>query len=154
MDQETFTKEYNTGFIITWKLFLRKGIPNAQDWAQAAWTRAWEKRDQWRGDSTFRSWVITIGVNLYRMSLRNTGAKYNQVDMIDQSDCWKFVNDVDNRLNTLSLTSQLPKSDQTILEHYFITGHTAKEVSELVGMNELGVKSRIHRAIKKMAVSA
>lgn len=47
-----------------------RNLDVAIDIAQAAWTRAWEKREQWRGVTAFHVWTLTIAVNILRTQKR------------------------------------------------------------------------------------
>ena len=68
MTPTQFSVEYTSGLPMTVR-FLTKHCGNstqAVDLAQAAWVRAWEAREQYRGDGPFLYWVNTIGLNLLR----------------------------------------------------------------------------------------
>lgn len=68
MTADQFSREYTAkwGNVIG---FLRhRGCSDPEEIAQAAWTQAWEKREQWRGDggAKFVVWVCIIALNMMR----------------------------------------------------------------------------------------
>jgi DNA-directed RNA polymerase specialized sigma24 family protein len=72
ISEDEFSREYREGFLITFKYLLRMGAEHdlAEDLAQEAWARAWEKQCQWRGESKFSYWVLTIAKNYLGMLMR------------------------------------------------------------------------------------
>lgn len=65
---EYYAKHYKG----THRFLLAKGVSQelAEDTCQAAWVRAWEKREQWQGTSSFHVWVNTIAWNYYLGEVR------------------------------------------------------------------------------------
>src|SRR5579863_8333764 len=53
--------------------FVTKGLSwdGAQEAAQAAWVKGWEKRGQLRDPGTVVPWINTIALNMHRSSLRH-----------------------------------------------------------------------------------
>src|ERR1700730_1978979 len=72
MNTEEYGCAYQIGLDRTVRLLIARGISwdCAQETAQAAWARGWEKRDQLRDSKMVMTWVNTIALNMYRSSLR------------------------------------------------------------------------------------
>src|ERR1700689_5944952 len=72
MNAEEYGIAYNTGYVLTVRLLVARGLSwdCAQETAQAAWARGWEKRGQLRDSKTVMKWINTIALNMYRSSLR------------------------------------------------------------------------------------
>jgi DNA-directed RNA polymerase specialized sigma24 family protein len=82
MTATEFAVEYEKSFNRTTGFLCKvRGLDHdaAEELSQAAWSRAWEKRIQWRGTNKFTSWVITIAVNLHLVQLRRKTV-VNQLD--------------------------------------------------------------------------
>lgn len=65
MNQCEFAKAYEEGFLRTEKFLVSRGVrrDNAREFAQEAWTLAWEHIDQLRNDTKIVGWVNTIAWN-------------------------------------------------------------------------------------------
>jgi hypothetical protein len=68
----SFDSIFPSGNAQTVRFLLSKGCSTeqAEELSQQAWSNAWEKRHQFRGDSDLVSWVISIALNLLRMEWR------------------------------------------------------------------------------------
>jgi len=68
MTQEGYGQAYQKGFSKTVRLLRSRGATpdTAEDFAQAAWLRGWQKLDQLRDDGTVVSWVNAIAINYHR----------------------------------------------------------------------------------------
>lgn len=65
MTEAEFAQHYRERYHITVFTLLRwtKDREISEELAQDSWARAWDKRDQWRGESQFYSWVLAIARN-------------------------------------------------------------------------------------------
>jgi len=72
MTQEGYGEAYGQGFKRTVGLLRSRGASrdHAEDVAQAAWLRGWQKLDQLRDEGMIVSWVNTIAINYYRRGSR------------------------------------------------------------------------------------
>jgi DNA-directed RNA polymerase specialized sigma24 family protein len=71
-DRPAFEEAFAVGTTKTVRFLLSKGCTaeEAEELAQIAWSKAWEKRDQFRGDCPLANWVISIALNLLRCEWR------------------------------------------------------------------------------------
>ena len=72
MTIEEYGSAYKNGYARTTRLLVTRGLSwdDAQETAQAAWVKGWEKRGQLRDSTTVLKWINTIALNMYRSSLR------------------------------------------------------------------------------------
>jgi DNA-directed RNA polymerase specialized sigma24 family protein len=75
MGAEMNAEEYGQclqGYIRTTRLLVSQGMSwdGAQEMAQAAWVRGWERRGQLRETIMVTTWINTIALNMYRSDLR------------------------------------------------------------------------------------
>ena len=70
---EFYSEQYTSNFAKTVAFLHRKGIETdlARDLSQDAWTRAWQFREQWRGDCTFETWTFVIANRVWRDHVRS-----------------------------------------------------------------------------------
>ena len=73
MTAEEYGSAYKKGYVRTVRLLVTKGLSwdGAQEAAQAAWVKGWEKRGQLRDSGTVVPWINTIALNMHRSSLRH-----------------------------------------------------------------------------------
>ncbi len=150
MNAEQFSLEFIAGYRYTENLYRRKGITEPEDWSSAAWCRAWEKRDQWSGLSSFRTWVSGIGINLYRMALRS------KVELLPLND-YVFgdkrysADRLEDRIEAESRVLMIPADARRLFLERYSDGFSAKEVAKRHCVTEMTVKMRTVRAAKAMA---
>ncbi len=72
MNDTTYAQAYTAGMDRTIRFIISRGANRelAEETAQMAWTRAWERLHQLKDESTILAWVNTIALNLYRRSFR------------------------------------------------------------------------------------
>jgi DNA-directed RNA polymerase specialized sigma24 family protein len=68
MTHEAYGEAYQQGFRKTVRVLCSRGAPVnfAEDIAQAAWLRGWQKLDQLRDEAMIVSWVNAIAINYHR----------------------------------------------------------------------------------------
>jgi len=76
--ESEFSDLYIEKFVATQRYLMSFGCWStelAEEYAQAGWARAWEKRAQWTGKASFTTWVYTIATNLWMMHVRKWAPK-------------------------------------------------------------------------------
>ncbi len=68
MTREGYGQAYQKGFSLTVRFLLSRGVQRdaADEAAQAAWVKGWERLEQLRNESSVTTWVNTIALNVYR----------------------------------------------------------------------------------------
>ncbi len=68
MIQAGYEQAYQQGFGRTVRFLCSRGVSmdNAEDLAQAAWLRGWQKLDQLRDEGVIVSWINAIAANYHR----------------------------------------------------------------------------------------
>lgn len=79
MTRSAFGQAYQAGFERTIRFLISRGAgrDGAQEAAQAAWVRGWERLHQLRNDDMLLTWVNTIALNIYRRVLQ-TEERFHQ----------------------------------------------------------------------------
>ena len=141
MTSSDYGQAYQTGFKRTVRFLISKGVIRelAEEVAQAAWTRGWERLAQLRNELSVSTWVNMIAFNLYR---RGTYSDRRQQPLVDIS-CESNANEA--AIDLASLLRSCSPSDQALLQHQ-LEGLTAGEIAQEVGATETAVRIRLMRA--------
>jgi RNA polymerase sigma factor (sigma-70 family) len=144
MEATNFSNAYEIGLNRTIAFLLSRGIKydDAQDVAQTAWLRGWERLLQLRDDRMLLPWVNTIALNHYRRTLRT----------MDRYEEWKpaYENASTTVLDCAAidisriLDACKPK-DRDLLEAH-LRGESPKEMAEREGVSPTAIRIRLLRA--------
>ena len=68
MTTEEYGTAYEHGFALTVRFLISRGLLTdaAEETAQAAWAKGWERLTQLRNEHMLLTWVNSIALNLYR----------------------------------------------------------------------------------------
>jgi len=124
----------------------------AEDLTQETMIRAIERIGQFRGESRFSTWLISIATRLYmdvlRRQKRETRLKSQQAAGLRlraaEPDPGADWSDLLRRLQALPRDVSLP----VVLKHYY--GYTYEEIAEWMGIPVGTVKSRIHGGVRSL----
>jgi RNA polymerase sigma-70 factor, ECF subfamily len=130
-----------------------KNEDEARDLAQRAFMRAYEKLDSFRGESTFRTWLHRVAINLALSQLR--GATTEWVPLEDDAlftvalETQKLVarelwQQVASRLDSL------PPKQRLVLELRLFHDLSFEEISAVAGCSEDSAKANFHHAVKRI----
>ena len=72
--------------IITLARVLTAGRGDPEDLAQDVFVRAWRNLRSFRGDSTFRTWLHRIAVNVVRTHVARRSSRRDRARMADDGD--------------------------------------------------------------------
>lgn len=146
---EQFSTEYVVGWKKTFRGLLSKRVQydKAQDITQWAWTRAWEKREQYRGDCLFLTWVNCMAWRKAIMELRHeTSVPMQAIPLhIAYRDNLDVYVELQERLRGLR------NSDVALLKARHIDNAPVVDMTRDCNMSVSGLKSRLMRARAKAA---
>ena len=129
---------------------------DADDLMQETATRAFKSREQFRPDTNFKAWVVTIMrntfINDYRRRKRMNSeelevdkAELNRTDLVVYNDS---ESDIQMEELTALIATLKPKYRQPFLMHY--EGYSYQEIADEMGIILGTVKSRIHVARQEL----
>ena len=137
MTRHEYGHAYEQGYKLTVRFLLSKGVPRdaAEESAQAAWARGWERIHQLRERDFLRTWVNTIALNLHRRSVRADNRKQAL------SDC-PGGNEVNVAAIDLARLLRFCSDSERLLLRQQLHGLSTCEMASAVGTTETAVRIR------------
>jgi RNA polymerase sigma-70 factor (ECF subfamily) len=150
---EAFEELYRENVGRIYLLCLRMcGDPSlAEELAQEAFIRAWQKLGSFRGDSAFSTWLHRVTVNVVLGDRRSTARREARIKPAgddlpsDQSASEPFPGQV---LDLERSIAALPEGARKIFVLHDVEGYRHKEIARLIGVAEGTSKAQLHRARK------
>jgi DNA-directed RNA polymerase specialized sigma24 family protein len=151
LSAEEFDISYQQRFASTVRYLSFRGLHSdaANEWAQAVWSRAWERRHQLRTDADLPKWVNSIAINMYRNALQSIR---NTVQLWDAEICGSEVG-FDNHILASRLLNLTAAMDRKLLHERFYMGHSDAEIARDHGISRLAVRLRFYRAKVRLQAS-
>jgi RNA polymerase sigma-70 factor (ECF subfamily) len=116
-------------------------MEDARDATQNAFIRAFTSLPNFRGCSSFRTWIYRIAINVaVDISKRQKKAKTQLV--MEQAT----ANPEPVRETLNEAIGQLPPDHRAVLVLFYIQGLSGKELAEALGCSEGAARLRLHRA--------
>jgi RNA polymerase sigma-70 factor (ECF subfamily) len=141
----------NTGRV--YLLCLRMcGDPSlAEELAQEAFVRAWQKLGSFRGDSAFSTWLHRVTVNVVLGDRRSTARREARVKPVGDDLPVNLSASGSSPGQALDLErsiAALPDGARTVFILHDVEGYRHKEIARLTGLAEGTSKAQLHRARK------
>jgi RNA polymerase sigma factor (sigma-70 family) len=147
MTATEFASGYQAGFSKTVQFLRSRGIgTDADEFAQAAWVRGWERREQIRNPSALTVWINSIALNLWR--------EHNRHPVVGISDVRERASPPQNLIAILEVARRLKEcsaEQRSLLEHFYLRGETVHDIARKAACSEVAVRIRLHRARQKLA---
>jgi RNA polymerase sigma-70 factor (ECF subfamily) len=127
----------------------------AADLAQDAWTHAFQKIREFRGDAAFGTWVHRIAVNTALTRLRQTTRRRDLEKSFDGSstlgnpDRWPASGAAD-RVTVQRALDKLPDGYRSVLWLHDVEGYTHEEIGARLGIAVGTSKSQLSKARARM----
>jgi len=132
--------------------FVRKtaywivGPDHAEDLLQEVFIKLWNSIDQFRGESTLRTWIYRVTTNMSFDFLRRLKSRQVPLDFSITDE----QSGPDQQVETRQLIRQgieaLPETHRTVFVLFYQMELSAEEVAAAVGIPLGTVKSRLHHA--------
>lgn len=120
----------------------------AEDILVSAFTKVFEKIDQFKGEGSFEGWLRRIIVNDALTSLRRSRNMYVETDLerADLEPDYENLSDHLEAEDLMNMIQQLPPGYRVVFNMYAIDGYSHKEIADQLGINENTSKSQLSRA--------
>jgi len=147
MTTEEYGCAYKQNYVRTVRLLVARGLSfdSAQEAAQAAWVRGWERLGQLRDSRMVTTWINTIALNMLRSSLRREPFLRELPEVLIPPTVNLEAIDVQRILKFCK------KNDRLVLERRYLDGHDVHEIARAHGWSETAVRLRLLRARRAAA---
>jgi len=150
---DAFEELYRDNVGRVYLLCLRMcGDPSlAEELAQEAFVRAWEKLGTFRGDSAFSTWLHRVTVNVVLGERRSTARREARVKPVGDDlpvDLSASEPSPGHALDLEKSIAALPDGARTVFVLHDVEGYRHKEIARLTGLAEGTSKAQLHRARK------
>ncbi|GAA3754463.1 RNA polymerase sigma factor RpoE [Micromonospora maritima] len=133
--------------------------PDAEDVVQEAFVKAYRKLSRFRGEASFRSWLLAIVANesrnLHRSRTRRDGltlraATAGPTTDVTTDDGLGAVLAAERRAALVDALRRLPARDREVIVCRYLLDLGEEETVTVLGLPRGTVKSRTHRALAKL----
>lgn len=146
--EASFTEHYTKHYHGTLRFLLAKGVSRelAHDACQAAWTRAWEKREQFSGGSSVYTWVRVIAWRIFLSEKRRVPVEQlpKHFDAPIHSVAPHAAIDAQRVLKLCTV------SERRILSTRYLRGLSNDEAAEALAVKPCNLKSHIFRITQRL----
>lgn len=131
----------------------------ARDITQRAFEQAWKGRDSFRGDASFKTWLLRIATNLGRNELRRAWRHREVVpgedgegNDVGRSDSTAFEDLArgEARLALRDALDALPERQREVALLRIYQDLSFAEVGEVIGITANNAKVNFHHAVKRL----
>jgi len=125
-----------------------KDSMEAEDVLITAFTKIFEKIDQFKSEGSFEGWIRRIVVNEALTHLRRNRPLYLETDLeqADREPDYDKLSDHLEAEDLLKMIEGLPTGYRIVFNLYAIDGYSHKEIAEQLGISENTSKSQLSRA--------
>lgn len=145
MDLERIVNEYGDGLLRMCLLYL-KDHAMAEDAVQETFLRAFRHQDGFRGESSVKTWITRIAINVCKDMLTDPWARHRSgEDLPDEATPEPSFSSEDRYVISGKIANLPPKYKEVILLHYY-QELKLSEIAEILGESEATIKTRLKRA--------
>lgn len=125
-----------------------KNSMEAEDVLVTAFTKIFDKIDQFKAEGSFEGWIRRIMVNEALSSIRKNKTMYLETDLeaADRQPDFDHLGDHLEAEDLVNLIQELPPGYRMVFNMYAIDGYSHKEIAEELGISENTSKSQLSRA--------
>ncbi|WBC16431.1 sigma-70 family RNA polymerase sigma factor [Micromonospora sp. WMMA1998] len=134
-------------------------VADAEDVVQEAFVKAYRKLSRYRGEASFRSWLLAIVANesrnLHRSRTRRDGLTFRAATAgptteATTDDGLGAVLAAERRAALVDALRRLPARDREVIVCRYLLDLGEEETVTVLGLPRGTVKSRTHRALAKL----
>jgi len=147
---EAFEDAYRSGFGRITRFMMSKGISvdRAEELAQIAWTKGWERRRQLRNSAAIVPWIKKIALNTLRNSLRLPPHE----ELLD--GCKKIplgpVDTISVGIEARRIQADCKEYDGSILREHYLEGYSSQEIAKRHIATAGAIRVRLLRARRRL----
>src|SRR3982074_1070554 len=125
MTREEYGSAYKKGYNLTVRFLVSRGLTYdaAQETAQAAWTRGWERLGQLRDSNMVLTWMNSIALNIHRSYIRREPLTQQPPELAAPPKVNLAAIDVKRILDCCKA------NDRLVLERHYLEGYKVQEIA-------------------------
>ena len=157
IDLELIIKEY-TAYLQTVGNNISKSILNEQDIEEVLYDTffsLWINKNKLEEDKPLLPYLTGILKNLLKKKFRNNHININIEDYenkpIDKFDISAIVTLREQKRILNTEVNNLSETDLTIFQLFYYSNKSTKEISKILNMTDINIRSRLHRIRKKLS---
>ena len=156
-DHDAFRKLYEANVDRIYRLTFRMAGDDdlARDYTQEAFVRAYQKLDQFRGESTFSTWLHSIAVSVTLNGLRKVQRHRKREQTLDEAPqliARERTAEPDLKQRLQEAVESLPELYKTVFLMHDLEGYSHGEIAKALDVAEGTSKARLSRARAKLRV--
>ncbi len=142
MTREEYGNAYQRGFNLTVRFLVSRGLSYdaAQETAQAAWAKGWERLGQLRDSNMVLTWMNSIALNIHRSFIRREPLLQTLPELSTSPKINLAAIDVRRILKCCK------HNDRMVLQRHYLEGYKVQEIAQQQGWTETAVRIRLLRA--------
>lgn len=146
-------------FVYATALRYIENYDDADDITQEVFIKVYNNLDKFKGNSSFKTWLYRITVNLSINFLRKKkifrffsldNKEINENFQIDFATPDKVLEDKEFNTKFLSIIAKLPEKQRETFALRYYEEMPYEEISKLLGTSVGGLKANYHQAVKKI----
>jgi RNA polymerase sigma factor (sigma-70 family) len=130
-------------------LRMSGNVFRAEELTQDIFVRAWEKIRQFKGKSSFMTWLYRLAINLIlqeERSRKRTDARLAANEPPEFIRVSGADGDIEDRMDLERALSRLPQKARVVVILHELEGMTHLEIARLAGISPGTSKAQLHRA--------
>jgi RNA polymerase sigma factor (sigma-70 family) len=142
MTRDEYGSAYKKGYNLTVRFLVSRGLTydSAQETAQAAWAKGWERLAQLRDSSMVLTWMNSIALNIHRSFVRREPFLQALPEIAAPPKISLAAIDVQRML------ASCKKNERLVLQRHYLEGYKVQEIAKAHGWTETAVRIRLLRA--------
>jgi len=142
MTSDEYGIAYQKGYGLTVRFLVSRGLAydTAQETAQAAWARGWERLAQLRDPRMVLTWMNSIALNIHRSFLRREPLLHTLPEIPTPPKINLAAIDAGRILGCCKA------KDRIVLQRHYLEGFKVQEIASEHGWTETAVRIRLLRA--------
>lgn len=122
----------------------------AEDVTQETFIRVYQHLDKFQGQSSIKTWIVQIAINLSRNQMRTNWWRNRADEELPEISANEYMDTFVDRQLIMNEVSRLPLKYKEAILLYYYQELSIAEVAMVLHLNESTVKTRLARAKKKL----
>lgn len=120
---------------------------DAEDIAQTTFVKLFQSEKVFENDEHIKKWLVLVTVNNSKTLLQSAWKRKVDLDLQERLGKYRCRN---NNEILEEAMEQLDSTDRALIHLYYYEDMEMKEIADMMKMSESAVKTRLHRARKKL----